>query len=327
MPRRAEGKVATASRNGETGDIAEILLDDGRRIEGDFFIDCSGFRGLLIEQTLQTGYEEWTHWLPCDRAMAVPCAAGGDFSPFTRSTARDAGWQWRIPLQHRIGNGYVYSSAHLSDDEAAETLLANLDGAPLADPRPLRFTTGRRRKVWNHNCLAIGLSSGFMEPLESTSIHLIQSAISRLLSIMPGKVATPALAAEFNRRADFEVERIRDFLILHYHANARHGLPLWDDCRAMRIPDTLAAKIDLFRSTGYIYREHEELFTEVGWLQVMIGQGIIPSDYNRIADAVPEAQLREMLEGLEFANVSAARKMPRHFDFIAEHCSAQRQAA
>jgi tryptophan 7-halogenase len=324
---RTEGKVATASRNGETGDIAEILLDDGRRIEGDFFIDCSGFRGLLIEQTLQTGYEEWTHWLPCDRAMAVPCAAGGDFSPFTRSTARDAGWQWRIPLQHRIGNGYVYSSAHLSDDEAAETLLANLDGAPLADPRPLRFTTGRRRKVWNHNCLAIGLSSGFMEPLESTSIHLIQSAISRLLSIMPGKVATPALAAEFNRRADFEVERIRDFLILHYHANARHGLPLWDDCRAMRIPDTLAAKIDLFRSTGYIYREHEELFTEVGWLQVMIGQGIIPSDYNRIADAVPEAQLREMLEGLEFANVSAARKMPRHFDFIAEHCSAQRQAA
>jgi tryptophan 7-halogenase len=324
---RTEGRVVSASQNSECGDITEIVLDDGRRIAGDFFIDCSGFRGVLIEQTLKTGYEEWTHWLPCDRAMAVPCAAGGDFTPYTRSTARESGWQWRIPLQHRIGNGYVYSSAHISDDEAAETLLANLDGAPLAEPRPLRFTTGRRRKVWNHNCIAIGLASGFMEPLESTSIHLIQSAISRLLSVIPGKTIAPSIIDEFNRRADFEVERIRDFLILHYHANARKGLPLWDQCRTMSIPDTLAAKIELFRSSGYIFREHEELFTEVGWLQVLIGQGVIPADYNRIADTITEATLREMLEGFEIANVTAVRKMPRHVDFIAQHCSSQKEAA
>lgn len=324
---RTEGRVVSATQNSESGDITDVVLDDGRRIAGDFFIDCSGFRGLLIEQTLQTGYEEWTHWLPCDRAMAVPCEVGGDFTPFTRSTARDAGWQWRIPLQHRIGNGYVYSSAHVSDDEAADSLLANLDGAPLAEPRPLRFTTGRRRKVWSHNCVAIGLSSGFMEPLESTSIHLIQSAVSRLLSVIPGKTIAPAIIDEFNRRADFEVERIRDFLVLHYHANARIGLPLWDQCRTMTLPDTLAAKIEMFRASGYIFREHEELFTEVGWFQVMVGQGIIPESYNRIADALPEAVLRDMLEGLEIANVSAARQMPRHIDFIAQHCSAQKEDA
>ncbi len=324
---RTEGKVVSAAQDGESGDITEVLMDDGCRIAGDFFIDCSGFRGLLIEQTLQTGYEEWTHWLPCDRAMAVPCAAGGDFTPYTRSTAREAGWQWRIPLQHRIGNGYVYSSAHLSDDEATQTLLANLDGAPLAEPRPLRFTTGRRRKVWNHNCLAVGLSSGFMEPLESTSIHLIQSAISRLLSVIPGKKVAPPIIDEFNRRADFEVERIRDFLILHYHANARIGMPFWDNCRSMSIPDTLAAKIEMFRSNAYIFREHEELFTEVGWFQVMVGQGIIPDDYNRIADVFPESALRDLLERFEIDNVTAARAMPRHIDFIAAHCSAQKEAA
>jgi tryptophan halogenase len=253
--------------------------------------------------------------------MAVPCEASGDFTPYTRSTARAAGWQWRIPLQHRIGNGYVYCSTFLSEDEAAATLLANLDGKPLDDPRPLRFTTGRRRRMWNRNCLAIGLSSGFMEPLESTSIHLIQSAISRFLAVLPGGPVDPAIVAEFNRQADFEVERIRDFLILHYKATERSDTPFWDRCRTMDIPDTLAAKIDQFRAAAYIHREHEELFTEVGWMQVMIGQGIVPQGWNPLAGAMPEAQLAEFIEAIERTCVEEVREMPLHIDFLTRFCA------
>ena len=219
---RAEGKLTGATRS-DSGDIAAVMTDDGRSFAGDFFIDCSGFRGLLIEQELHTGYEEWSHWLPCDRAVAVPCQASGDFTPYTRSTARQAGWQWRIPLQHRIGNGHVFCSQFISEDEATATLLANLDGPPLADPKLLKFVTGRRRQFWNRNVLAVGLASGFMEPLESTSIHLIQSAITRLLTVLPGQRIEPAVVEGFNRRAIEEYEGIRDFLVLHYWANQRTG--------------------------------------------------------------------------------------------------------
>ena len=323
---RHEGKVAGVTRTAN-GDIAAVALDDDRSIAGDFFIDCSGFRGLLIEQELQTGYDDWSEWLPCNRAMAVPCAASGDFTPYTRSSARSAGWQWRIPLQNRIGNGYVYCSNYISDDEAAATLLANLDGAPLGDPRPLRFTTGKRRQLWNRNCLAIGLSSGFMEPLESTSIHLIQSTISRFLAVLPRGPADPAIVAEFNRQADFEFERIRDFLILHYTANQRVGEPLWDHVRTMPLPETLTAKIDQFRAAAYIHREHEELFTEVAWFQVLAGQGIEPHGWNPLADALTPQQLAQFLSVTEAALTEEARAMPLHADFLTRFCNSASEAA
>lgn len=314
--RRVEGRVAGVEREEARGDIAALLLDGERRVAGDFFIDCSGFRGLLIEGELAAGYEDWTHWLPCDRAMAVPCASGGDFTPYTRSTARRAGWQWRIPLQHRIGNGYVYASAHISDDEAAASLLANLDGAPEGEPRPLRFTTGMRRRMWVNNCLAIGLSAGFLEPLESTSIHLAQSAISRFLAILPSGRADPAMVDWFNAQAAFEWERVRDFIVLHYWANERRGEPLWDQVRAMELPATLRAKIDQWQASGFIHREHEELFTEVGWFQVLAGQGVEARSYNPMADALPESELRALLEGTEAAMVEQVRPLPRHLDVI-----------
>ncbi len=318
---RYEGKVASVERNAESGDIACVTLDNGRLMAADFFIDCTGFRGLLIEGALQTGFEDWSHYLPCDRALAVPCASGGDFNPYTRSIARKAGWQWRIPLQHRIGNGLVYSSAHMSDDEAAETLLGNLDGDARGNPRPIRFTTGKRRRHWNHNCLAIGLSAGFMEPLESTSIHLIQSAISRFLSVLPTGRCDPAIVNYFNAQSDFEWERIRDFLVLHYHANERRGEPFWDDMRDMELPGTLTAKLDQWRATGFIHREHEELFTEVAWLQVLAGQNVEARAYNPIADTLSEHDLRTLLDNTEAALVEEVRHMPRHLDVVQQMVS------
>lgn len=317
---RVEGKVGNVERDGENGNIAALHLegakDSGRRVAGDFFIDCSGFRALLIEGELAAGYEDWTGCLPCDRALAVPCASGGDFTPYTRSTARAAGWQWRIPLQHRIGNGYVYSSAHISDDEAAAVLLANLDGAPESDPRLLRFTTGMRREHWVKNCLAIGLSAGFLEPLESTSIHLAQSAISRFLAVLPAEKPEPAIVEWFNTQAEFEWSRVRDFIILHYWANSRRGEAFWDERRAMELPVTLRAKIDQWQASGFIHREHEELFTEVGWFQVFAGQEVAARGYNPIADALPEAELRGLLESTEAALVEQVRSLPRHIDVL-----------
>ncbi|MBX7502311.1 tryptophan 7-halogenase [Qipengyuania sp. YG27] len=314
---RREGTVERVTRHGESGDIAAIVLGDGTEVAGDFFIDCTGFRGLLIEQELAAGYDDWSHWLPCDRAMAVPCAPAGGLTPYTRSIAREAGWQWRIPLQHRIGNGLVYCSEFLSDEDAAHMLLAHLDGEALGDPRPLRFVTGKRRKQWVANCLAVGLSSGFMEPLESTSIHMIQASITRFLTMLPRGDVDPAVRDEFNRAANFEQERIRDFLILHYKANGRTGEPFWDRCRAMEIPDTLAAKIDQFRGNGVFRQVHEELFTEDGWLQVFVGQGIEPDNWNAMADALPETKLREFLAVLEQAALDDVRRLPSHMDILA----------
>ncbi len=322
---RIEGKIVDVTLHGETGDVTSVTLHDGQIVSGDLFIDCSGFQGLLIEGALKTGYDDWSHWLPCNSAVAVPCEHGGDAreqNPYTRSTARDAGWQWRIPLQHRIGNGYVYCSDYISDADAAETLLANLDGKPLGDPRQLRFTTGKRRKMWNRNVIALGLASGFMEPLESTSIHLVQSGLSRLLKMLPSKQMDPTHAAEFNRQSDFEFERIRDFLILHYKATQRDDTPFWRDRAAMPIPDTLSHKIELFRSGGHIFRENEELFTEVGWLQVLVGQGILPQTHHPLADGVDAGDLAQFMETLELLIAREVRQMPSYPDFISQNCAA-----
>jgi tryptophan halogenase len=314
---RIEGKISGVALKPANGHVESITLESRQVITADLFIDCSGFNGLLIEGALETGYDDWSNWLPCDRAVAVPSSNALHQLAYTRSTARAAGWQWRIPLQHRIGNGYVYCSEYISDDEAAATLLANLDGAALAEPRSLKFTTGKRRQFWNRNVIALGLASGFMEPLESTSIHLIQSGLSRLLKMMPRKQVNPADITEYNRQSDFEYERIRDFLILHYKATERNDTPFWRHCANMAIPDTLASKIELFRSRGHIFREHEELFTEVGWLQVLVGQGIEPQDCHPLADGVEPEDLASFMETLELLIAREVRQMPTYKDFIA----------
>ncbi|KQN25004.1 tryptophan halogenase [Sphingomonas sp. Leaf33] len=318
---RVEGRIVAVERDGASGDVAALMLDHDRRIEGDLFLDCTGFRALLIEGALGAGYEDWTHWLPCDRAMAVPSARATDFTPYTRASAHRAGWQWRIPLQHRTGNGVVYSSAHMSDDAARDQLLANLDSAPLAEPRPLRFTTGRRRELWKANVIAIGLASGFLEPLESTSIHMIQSAIERVLKLLPGRRIAPALRDEYNRQAVFEYERVRDFILLHYVANRRDE-PFWRERRETALPDTLRAKLDLWKAAAQITRDREELFTEVGWLQVLIGQGVMPDAWHPLADAMPAAQVAEFLDILPRLTAREVAQMPGHADFIARYCAA-----
>ncbi len=317
---RLEGKVASVQQHGESGFIESVTLHDGRVCAADLFIDCSGFRGLLIEGALETGYDDWTHWLPCDRALAVPCARNPDFTPFTRSTARTAGWQWRIPLQHRTGNGYVYSSAHISDDEAAATLLANLDGTALGDPRPLRFVTGRRKKAWNKNVIAVGLSSGFMEPLESTSLHLIQANIAKILAFFPDRDFDPLVADEFNRVASNETERVRDFLILHYHLNTRDE-PLWRDCAHMSIPDTLKFKIEHFRRHGRLIGSEMDLFGPASWTAVHIGQMNLPERPDPLLD-FRNVNGAEYLGKLRAALRAAAETMPTHQAYIDRHCKA-----
>jgi len=320
---RVEGRVVDVELRGEDGFIRALCLEGERRIEGELFIDCSGFHGLLIEQALKTGYEDWTHWLPCDRAVAVPCESVVPLLPYTRATAHAAGWQWRIPLQHRIGNGHVYSSAFVSDDEATATLLANLDGKPLADPRPLRFTTGRRRKFWNRNCIALGLAAGFLEPLESTSIHLVQSGLTQLAAVFPDASFDPADAREYNRVQLAEFDRVRDFIILHYKQNARDDAPLWRQCRAMPIPPELEYRMQLFASSGRVMTEERDLFAESNWLSVMLGQGISPARHDPLADLVPLEETRRRLGELRGLIRATATAMPDHAAFIATHCQAK----
>ena len=320
--RRVEGIVEDVQLHPESGHVRSVRLRAGEEVEGDLFVDCSGFRGLLIEGALQTGYDDFTHWLPCDRALAVPCAKVGDPVPYTRATAREAGWQWRIPLQHRTGNGYVYSSAHVSDDEAAATLLANLDGEALADPRPLRFVTGRRRKCWNRNVIALGLASGFMEPLESTSIHLIQSGISKLLELFPDAGFSDVLVQRYNDQLAFEFDRIRDFLVLHYNATRRDDTAFWRQCRDMAIPDELRANIDLFRDSGRFFRNGSEMFAEISWVQVMVGQGIVPRAWHPLVDRVPDADLRRYINSVGGTIAACAQAMPPHQRFIDRFCAA-----
>ncbi len=318
---RVEGKVGEVGLDGETGHVSHVTMADGRRIEGDLFVDCSGFRGLLIEGALQTGYQDWRHWLPCDSAFAVPCEKAGAFTPYTRSTAREAGWQWRIPLQHRTGNGHVFCSSFISDDEAAGVLMANLDGKPLADPRKLTFTTGRRNLFWNKNVVAVGLSGGFMEPLESTSIHLIQAAIAKLIAFFPDRGFDPLVIDEYNRLAIAEYERIRDFIILHYKLTSRSDSELWRYCAAMDVPETVTWKIEHFRRNGRLVQRDADLFGPPSWLAVHIGQGNMPQGTDPLLPlrGVDHADYLRKLEG---ALARTAEAMPDHADYIAKNCAA-----
>ena len=321
--RRIDERIAEVQLRSEDGFIEALRLESGERIEGDLFIDCTGFRALLIGEALQVGFEDWGHWLPCDRAVTVPCASATPLLPYTRATARAAGWQWRIPLQHRIGNGYVYSSQHLGDAEAAQLLLANLDGAALAEPRLLQFKAGRRLQCWHRNCVALGLASGFLEPLESTSIHLIQNGILKLLRRFPDRHFDPLVSGEYNRQLQLDFERMRDFIILHYHANGRAGEALWDHCRNMSIPDTLRQKLENFRADGRLIALGNELFQDNSWLAVLLGQGIEPRGYDPLVDLLPEAEIRRQLGGLRQHLRQAALQLPTHEEFIARHCKAE----
>ena len=328
---RIEGQVEEVELRQGDGQVAALRLKNGQRVEGDFFIDCSGFRALLIEGALKTGYEDWSHWLPCDRAVAVPCVSAPEITPYTRSTARQAGWQWRIPLQHRTGNGHVFSSRYISEDEATAVLLSNLDGAPLADPRPIRFQTGKRKQAWNQNVVSIGLACGFIEPLESTSIHLVQMGIAHLLTYFPALQPDGTFAAadrdEYNRVMNQEYGWVRDFIILHYKATERTDSAFWNYTRTMAIPKTLQDRIDLFRTHGRVYREGNELFTKLSWLQVLHGQRIRPQAYHPLADLRTEAEIAEYLDEVSGVIASCVKAMPSHNRFITDHCAAPAMAA
>lgn len=321
---RIEGRIVQVSQRELDGHVEAVVLASGQRVDGDLFIDCSGFRGLLIQETLRTGYDDWTHWLPCDRALAVPCASAPALTPYTRATAHRAGWQWRIPLQHRIGNGHVYCSQYISDDEATATLLANLDGKPLADPRPIHFTTGVRKQSWNKNVIAIGLSSGFLEPLESTSIHLIQMAIQRVIDFFPDSGFSAVDIEEFNRRNRFDYESVRDFVILHYKLNQRDDSPFWKDCAAMAVPDSLTDKMELFASRGRLKRVNNELFSEDNWLQVFVGQNLVPESHHPLADLQSDHDTVEYLESVRTVIAKCVEVMPDHQAYVNEHCPAVR---
>jgi tryptophan halogenase len=319
---RIEGKIVDVKLDGESGDVDHVIMEDARTVDGDLFVDCSGMRALLIGQTLGIGYEDWNHWLLNDRALAVPCARIAPLTPYTRVTARDHGWQWRIPLQHRTGNGHVYSSNHISDDEATSVLLAGLDGKPLADPRPVRFRPGRRRKAWHKNVVAIGLSSGFLEPLESTSIHLIQTGITKLLGLFPHRGFAAADIAEYNRQHDFEFTDVRDFIVAHYKVTDREDTPYWAYLKHMAIPDSLAERLDLFASSGRFYkRAAAELFRVESWVQVLLGQGFaMGCDPNA---AMVSADVRaSYLADIEDVTADVAAGMPDHAAFIDRHCKA-----
>jgi len=319
---RREGKIVKVNQNGESGFIESVQLESGDVIAGDFFVDCSGFRGLLIEQTLEAGYEDWSHWLLNDRAVAVPCAPGGETNAVTRATARPAGWQWRIPLQYRHGNGHVYCSEFMSDDEATAILMDNLDGEALAEPWRLSFKAGRRKQSWKKNCVAIGLSAGFMEPLESQSIHLIQVGISRLMTLLPTLQMGQPETGLYNRWMQFEYEKIRDFIVLHYHANERDDTEYWKYLRNMQVSDYLQEKLAIFRSSGRVFREQDELFNDTSWYAVMMGQGVKPGRHDPVVDEMPDDMFRDRMAHLRSVVRKSVDWMPGHHEFIAEHCAA-----
>jgi tryptophan halogenase len=317
-----EGKLQQVTLRPNDGFIASLTLESGELIEADLYIDCSGFRGLLIEGALNSGYEKWNHWLPCDRAVAVPCERTGPLSSHTLATARQAGWQWRIPLQHRVGNGYVYCSDYISDSQAQADLLTNLEGAALAEPLQLRFSTGRRKLFWNRNCVAIGLSAGFLEPLESTSIHLIQRGIAVLLQLFPDQHFRSPDIDRYNKTFAFEFERVRDFLLLHYCMTQRDDGELWRYCRNVALPDSLKERLDFFCSYGRIVREDNELFPVQSWFYILIGQNVLPSGYDPIADTLDLRQLQSNLQDIRAVIKRSAEAMPLHQDFINEKCLA-----
>jgi len=319
--RRTEGEVVAVARDGASGDIAQLTLRSGETVAGDLFVDCSGFRSLLLGEALGEPWQDWSHWLPADRAVAMPCRSQGELTPYTSAIAMPAGWRWRIPLQHRTGNGYVYASAFLPDDRAADALQAAIEGAPIAPPRPLRFRAGRRQRSWVNNCVAIGLASGFLEPLESTSIHLVQAAISQLVELFPARRVSPIERDEFNRLVDYEYDRIRDFLILHYHATTRRDSPFWDYVRTMPIPDSLAEKIDLFRRRGRVVKHREGVFMDASWIAVYVGQGIVPQGHDPRADAVDAADLAASLHRLHDEIRTTVAAAPLHAAHIRATCA------
>ncbi|HYC95010.1 MAG TPA: tryptophan halogenase family protein [Sphingomicrobium sp.] len=319
---RVEGRIERVEQDPESGYITAVRLNDGRVVEGEFFVDCSGFRSLLLGDTLGVAYQSWQHWLPCDRAIAIPCAGTLNPTPYTRATAGSAGWRWRIPLQHRIGNGHVFSSAHIDESRALDELLQGLDGAAIAEPRTLRFVAGRRERMWEKNCVAIGLSSGFIEPLESTSIHLIQSGVFKLMGLFPDSGFDQAEIDQYNRFLVEEYERIRDFIILHYWATERDDSDFWNHCRNMEIPDTLAQKIELWMGKARLFRASSDLFTEDSWIAVLLGQRKLPESYDPLVGAFSVEESRRFLASIRDVIGKTALAMPTHQQFIDRHCRA-----
>jgi len=319
---RMEGKIVEVDTDPETGFVRSLKLDSGRVVEGDLFIDCTGFRGLLIEQTLHTGYEDWTHWLPCDGAVALQTGATIEAIPYTRAIAHGAGWQWRIPLQHRVGNGLVYCSRYMNDDEARAYLLQNVVGRHLTEPRVLKFKAGRRLKAWNRNVVAVGLSSGFVEPLESTSIHLIQQGIVRLMQLFPHDGIRQTEIEEYNNQTQVEIEYIRDFIILHYKVTNRADTPFWKYCQALEVPDTLAHRIQLFRDTARVFRARDDLFQENSWVQVMLGQGVVPEEYHPVADVLSDEELTRFMANIKARVDGTVAQLPKHQAYVEQYCKA-----
>lgn len=317
---RIEGMIESVEQDHETGFLKALVLRSGQRVEGDLFIDCTGFRGLLIEQTLRTGYEDWSHWLPTDSALAVQTRATGSAVPYTRSIAHRAGWQWRIPLQHRIGNGLVFCSEYMSPQEAHELLAEKIEGERLTEPRLIHYKTGRRRKVWNKNCIALGLASGFLEPLESTSIHLIQINAIRLVQQFPFAGCNEAIAKHFNDQAQREIEKIRDFIVLHYKLTERDDSPFWRAQRDALVPDSLTQRIALFRDSGLVYRGPDDLFLTDSWLQVMLGQRLEPKGYHHMGRLMTDDQVHMVLNGIRTNIAKAVEQLPAHQDFIDQYC-------
>jgi tryptophan halogenase len=319
---RVEGKIVAVKPDPQSLDIRALRLDSGAEIEGDLFIDCTGFRALLIGETLGVEYEDWSHWLFNDSAVAVQTASVGDALPYTRSIAHGWGWQWRIPLQHRVGNGLVYSSRYVDDAQAAQALLANVEGERLTSPRVLRFSPGQRRQAWHRNCLAVGLSSGFLEPLESTSIYLIQRHIIRLLQMFPRHGVAASDIEEFNRQTRVDIEHVRDFIILHYRVTNRQDTPYWRACSSMDVPATLQHRIELFRETARVFRAPGELFAENSWIQVMLGQGLLPRQHHPVADLMGDAELGRFLDGIRSSVAQTVSRMPPHQAWVDRYCGA-----
>jgi tryptophan halogenase len=319
---RIEAKITHVETDPASGHIAALVLDSGTRIEGDLFIDCTGFRSLLLGQTLGVPYEDWSQWLFNDSAIAVQTESVGPGVPLTRAIAHDWGWQWRIPLQHRVGNGIVFSSRHVDDATARATLLGNIEGKPLTEPRVMRFTPGQRERVWAGNCIALGLASGFLEPIESTSIHLIQRGIVRLLQIFPSAGIVQADVDEFNTQAATDIGTIRDFIILHYKVTERRDTPYWHAAAAMDVPASLQHRIDLFRDSARVFRYESELFAENSWIQVMLGQGLTPTRHHQSADLMDDGELRDFLDGIRSDVKRTVARLPLHRDYVRRYCPA-----
>jgi tryptophan halogenase len=320
--KRIEGMVVSVNQNPESGFVETVQLESGQEIAADLFLDCSGFRALLIGGALGVDFDDWTHWLPCDRALVAPCERVGPPTPYTRSTAHKFGWQFRIPLQHRTGNGHVYSSQFGTDEEAAETLLRTLDGRALGEPKMLKFKTGKRKKLWDKNVIAIGLAGGFLEPLESTAIYLIQVGINRLMTLFPAAECDPALQRAYNDESQFEYERIRDFIILHYHATQRDDTEFWNYVRTMTVPDPLKSHMELFAANGQFLRNGTEFFSLTSWVQVMLGQGITPRSYHPAVDWVGDKDMLALVDHVEHVVASNVQLMPQHEEFVRRCCAA-----